>query len=65
MTAAERAGPAPAAEGADGNAHLTGTTGVVLLIALFVEGITILQIRGLITLHIFLGLMLVPPAVLR
>jgi len=53
------------AEGADGNARLTGAVGMVLLVVLFVEGITILQVRELITLHIFLGLLLVPPTALK
>lgn len=53
------------AEGVEGNARLTGAIGLVLLIALFIEGITILSIRGLITLHIFLGLLLIPPTLLK
>jgi hypothetical protein len=53
------------AEGADGNARLTGAVGLVLLVALFLEGITVLQVRSLITLHIFLGLLLIPPTVLK
>jgi len=53
------------AEGADGNARLTGTVGLVLLVILFVEGITVLQVRQLITLHIFLGLLLIPPTALK
>jgi hypothetical protein len=53
------------AEGADGNARLTAAVGVVLLVALFVEGITILKVRELITLHIFIGLVLIPPVALK
>ena len=57
------------AEGADtgveGNGRLTGTVGLVLLVLLFAEGVTILSIRGLITVHVFLGLILVPPVVLK
>jgi hypothetical protein len=53
------------AQGADGNARLTGAVGLVLLVALFVEGITILQVRQLITLHIFVGLLLIPPTALK
>jgi len=48
------------ADGADGNARLTGAIGLLLLVVLFVEGITILQVRQLITVHIFVGLVLVP-----
>src|SRR5674476_887369 len=53
------------AEGADGNARLTAAVGLVLLVALFLEGITVLQVRSLITLHIFLGLLLIPPTALK
>jgi hypothetical protein len=53
------------AEGADGNARLTGAVGLVLLVVLFIEGITILEVRQLITLHIFVGLMLIPPTALK
>jgi hypothetical protein len=53
------------AEGADGNARLTGAVGLLLLVALFVEGITILEVRQLIALHIFVGLLLIPPTALK
>jgi len=53
------------AEGADGNARLTGAAGLVLLVVLFVEGVTILEVRQLITLHIFVGLLLIPPTALK
>ena len=52
-------------DGADGNARLTGATGLVLLVVLFLEGITILEVRDLITPHIFLGLLLIPPTTLK
>lgn len=52
-------------EGADGNARLTGAVGMVLLVVLFVEGITILQIRQWITPHVFLGLLLIPPTAVK
>jgi hypothetical protein len=56
---------ADGADGADGNARLTGAVGLVLLVALSVEGITILEVRQLITLHIFVGLLLIPPTALK
>jgi len=56
---------AEGAQGADGNARLTGAVGVVLLALLLVEGVTILQVRHLITLHIFVGLLLIPPTALK
>lgn len=53
------------AEGADGNARLTRSAGLVLLVALFLEGITLLEVSDLIALHIFLGLLLIPPTALK
>ena len=61
-TAIDDAGPAA---GAEGNARLTSITGLALLVMLAVEGYTILDVQGLITLHIFLGTMLVAPVLLK
>jgi hypothetical protein len=51
--------------GVEGNARLTGALGSLLLLLLFVEGVTILRIRALITVHIFVGLLLVPPVLAK
>jgi hypothetical protein len=51
--------------GSEGNARLTGTTGLVLLVLLAVEGVTILSIRQLLAVHVFVGLMLIPPVALK
>ena len=51
--------------GVEGNSRLTSGTGMVLLVMFAVEGYTILDVRGLITLHIFLGVMLVGPVLLK
>jgi hypothetical protein len=51
--------------GAEGNARLTATTGALLIALLAVEGVTILFIRPLISVHVFVGLMLVPPVALK
>ena len=51
--------------GTEGNARLTASTGVVLLVLLAVEGVTILAIRPLLSLHVFIGLMLIPPVALK
>lgn len=51
--------------GEEGNARLTGTTGVLLIALLAVEGVTILFIRPLISIHVFIGLMLVLPVGLK
>ena len=51
--------------GVEGNSRLTGTIGALLVLLLFAQGLTILSIRGLITLHVFIGLLLVPPVALK
>jgi hypothetical protein len=51
--------------GTEGNARLTATTGVVLLALLTAEGVTILDIRPLLSVHVFVGLMLIPPVALK
>jgi len=51
--------------GVEGNRRLTASTGMVLTVLLLVEGFTILDVRGYITLHTFIGLALVGPLALK
>jgi hypothetical protein len=51
--------------GADGNERLTGLTGTVLLVLLAAEGATIPFLHSYLTLHIFLGVLLIPPVLLK
>ena len=51
--------------GVEGNARLTGSIAAVLVVLLAVEGLTILRIFPLLRWHIFLGMVLVPPIVLK
>jgi hypothetical protein len=51
--------------GPAGNARLTAWTGAVLFVLLAVEGVTVLDIRGLITWHVVVGLVLIPPVLLK
>jgi hypothetical protein len=51
--------------GPEGNERLTATTGLVLLLLLVVEGVTILFIRPLLSLHMFIGVLLIPPVGLK
>ena len=51
--------------GVEGNTRLTAATGVVLTGLLLVEGATVLNVRGYITLHTFVGLALVGPLLLK
>lgn len=49
----------------DGNERLTGANAVVLLALLAAEGLTIPFVRQWMTLHVFLGLLLIPPVLLK
>lgn len=49
----------------EGNARLTASTAAVLFALLAAEGVTILQARRLITPHVFIGMLLVPPILLK
>jgi hypothetical protein len=51
--------------GADGNQILTSATAVVLVGLLVAEGITIVHMRGLLSAHMFIGLVLMPPVALK
>ena len=51
--------------GVEGNSRLTSATGIVLLALLAVEGVTILSVRQMITLHIFVGVLLLGPVLLQ
>jgi hypothetical protein len=53
------------AGGTTGNEQLTAVTGAVLLVLLAALGITILRIRPLLSEHMFLGLLLIPPIALK
>jgi hypothetical protein len=53
------------AGGTTGNEQLTAATGAVLLVLLAALGITILRIRPLLSEHMFLGLLLIPPVALK
>ncbi len=51
--------------GAEGNERLTAVTGAVLLLLLAAEGLTILSIGRLLTLHFFIGMLLLGPVALK
>lgn len=65
MSADAPASAAVDTTGVEGNERLTAVTGTLLLVLLAVEGITILSIEQLIALHVYLGLLLVGPVVLK
>jgi hypothetical protein len=51
--------------GADGNERLTAGAAVVLFVLLAVEGVTIVFLRPLFSVHVFVGMLLIPPVVLK
>jgi len=51
--------------GVEGNSRLTGSVATVLFVLLAAEGVTVLRIRPLLTAHVFIGMLLVPPVLLK
>jgi hypothetical protein len=51
--------------GAEGNEILTSAVAIVLVGLLIAEGITIVHMRGLLSAHMFIGLVLIPPVALK
>ena len=57
--------PGTSTGGAEGNERLTAATGAVLLVLFAAEGFTILSIHQMITVHFFLGMLLIGPVALK
>jgi len=53
------------AGGSTGNGQLTAVVATVLLVLLAIEGATLLQIRALLTVHAFVGMLLIPVVSLK
>jgi hypothetical protein len=51
--------------GPAGNARLTAWTGLLLLVLFLAELVTLLDVRGLLSWHVVIGVLLVPPALLK
>lgn len=51
--------------GSAGNEQLTAVVATVLLVLLAVEGATLLQLRSLLTVHAFVGMLLIPVVALK
>jgi hypothetical protein len=49
----------------DGNERLTAATGAALLVLLAVIGVTIVRIGQLLSVHLFVGMLLIPPVLLK
>jgi hypothetical protein len=56
---------APQVDRTEGNERLTAAVAAILLVLLAVEGFTILGIHQLLSLHIVVGLLVIPPVLLK
>ena len=52
-------------EGVEANARLTASTSAVLFLLLAAEGVTLLRIHGLLSAHVFVGMLLIPPVLVK
>ena len=51
--------------GVEGNEILTSATAAILTVLLVAEGVTVVHMRGLVSAHMFIGMVLVPPVLLK
>jgi len=51
--------------GVNGNERLTAMTGALLLVLLAIEGVTLLRLHSMLTLHFFVGMLLIGPVLLK
>src|ERR1019366_7020398 len=51
--------------GATGNERLTAATGATLIVLLAVIGVTIVRLRPLLSVHLFVGMLLIGPVLLK
>ena len=51
--------------GPAGNSRLTAMTGMVLLVLVSVELVTLVSLRPLLSVHVFVGMLLIPPIALK
>lgn len=49
----------------EGNARLTGATAVALLVLFAIEGATLLDIRSLVVPHVVVGMLIIPPVLVK
>jgi hypothetical protein len=56
---------APGSGGPAGNARLTAWAGLLLLVLSLAELVTLINVGGLISWHVVIGVLLVPPALLK
>lgn len=51
--------------GVEANERLTASTALVLLVLLAIEGVTVLHVRSLLTVHVFVAMLLIPPILVK
>jgi hypothetical protein len=52
-------------QGVESNSRLTGGAAAILLVLFAIEGFTVLQVRAQLKLHVFVGMALIPPVLLK
>ena len=52
-------------DGVESNSRLTGTTAAVLFVLFAAEGVTVLRVHSLLRAHVFIGMLLVPPILVK
>ena len=65
LAAPAEADTGPPSVGVAGNERLTSSTAAVLFVLLAIEGVTILSLGSLLPPHIFVGIVLIPPVLLK
>jgi hypothetical protein len=60
-----RRGGQRADEGVQANARLTGGVAALLFFVLAAEGVTVLSVQRLLSVHVFIGMLLVPPVLVK
>lgn len=65
LTLPERLASSSRSGGIAGNERLTAATAAVLLVLLAVEGVTVVFMGPLLPVHLFVGMLLVPPVLLK
>lgn len=55
----------PRRSNVQGNARLTSSLGAIIFVLLAIEGVTILRIHPLLSAHVFIGVLLIPPVLVK
>lgn len=55
----------PGDRSVEANSRITAGAGALLFVLLAAEGVTILRVRGLLSAHVFIGMLLIPPVLVK